>query len=54
MSTPTNDPEHAWRIPARYGYGAPSADLLTRADRGLARLLGHQDREQESTDGGEV
>ncbi|MEU4359933.1 hypothetical protein [Streptomyces virginiae] len=54
MSTPTNGPEHTRRTPARPGYGAPSADLLARADRGLARFLGHQDKEQENTDGGEA
>ncbi|MFD5414400.1 protein-tyrosine phosphatase family protein [Streptomyces nojiriensis] len=54
MSTPTNRPEHTRRIPARHGHGAPSADLPARADRGLARLLGHQDKEQENTDGGEA
>ncbi|MCX5174011.1 hypothetical protein [Streptomyces virginiae] len=54
MSTPTNGPEHTRRIPARPGYGALSADLQARADRGLARFLGRQDMEQESTDGGEA
>ncbi|MFB6564083.1 hypothetical protein ACFCYH_35245 [Streptomyces sp. NPDC056400] len=55
MSTPTNGPEHTRRIPARPSHGAPSADLLARADRGLARFLDHQDNEQENTtDGGEA
>ncbi|MGW3326267.1 hypothetical protein [Streptomyces virginiae] len=54
MSTPTNRPEHARRIPARPGYGAPSADLRARADRGLARFLGHPDKERENTSGGEA
>ncbi|WP_327739908.1 hypothetical protein OG749_44690 [Streptomyces nojiriensis] len=34
--------------PARPGYGAPSADLLAHADRGMARVLGHQDRKRAS------
>ncbi|MFD5548777.1 hypothetical protein ACFRSX_29430 [Streptomyces goshikiensis] len=54
MSTPTNGPKHTRRIPARHGYGAPSADLQARADRGLARFLGRRDKEQENTDGGEA
>ncbi|WP_314249742.1 hypothetical protein [Streptomyces sp. DSM 40907] len=52
MSTPTNGPERTRRIPARPGYGAPSADLSARTDRGLARFLGRQDGEQGNTDGG--
>ncbi|WP_327732527.1 hypothetical protein OG749_45400 [Streptomyces nojiriensis] len=54
MSTPTNGPEHTRRIPARPGYGAPPADLPARSDRGPARFLGPQDKEQENTDGGEA
>ncbi|WP_331746048.1 hypothetical protein [Streptomyces virginiae] len=54
MSTPTNGPEHTRRIPTGPGYGAPSADLLARSDRGPARFLGRQDKEQENTDGGEA
>ncbi|MFF1779978.1 hypothetical protein [Streptomyces virginiae] len=54
MSTPTDGPEHTRRIPARPTYGAPSADLMARADRGLARFLDHQDKEHKNTDGGEA
>ncbi|MFB7260824.1 hypothetical protein ACFCXH_01475 [Streptomyces nojiriensis] len=53
MSTPTNGPEHTRRTPARPGRGAPSADLPARADRGLARFLGRQDKKRANpTDGG--
>jgi hypothetical protein len=35
-------------------YGAPSPDLLARADRGFARFLGQHDEDQDDgADGGE-
>ncbi|MER7828058.1 hypothetical protein ABTX85_36500 [Streptomyces sp. NPDC096097] len=55
MSAPTNGLEQSKRIPDQPGYGAPSAALLARADRGLARFLGDHDQDTEcATDGGEA
>ncbi|MFD3809151.1 hypothetical protein ACFWTC_37705 [Streptomyces sp. NPDC058619] len=54
MSPPTNDPEPSRRDLPPPGYGAPSPELLVRAERGLARFLGDQDdRRDATTDGGE-
>ncbi|MER6782235.1 MULTISPECIES: hypothetical protein [unclassified Streptomyces] len=55
MNAPTNGPEPArWNL-IRPGFGTPSPELPARADRGLARFLGDQDRQRESaTDGGQT
>ncbi|WP_327380588.1 hypothetical protein [Streptomyces sp. NBC_01207] len=54
MSTPTNGSEHTRWNPARHGYGTPPPTCWPARTGALARVLGHQDKEQENTDGGEA